>query len=156
MATKLPKKNFKYTMPDHYKVYKQRRRSEKTGKHRVWDYKTYKGAISDMLLIVARKIIREDYVFILPHKLGRIYVKTIKFKSSIGGIDYQKTKEYGKTIRYISKTFNKIWELKWCVRGVRFKNKPYFVFKAVDSQVARKAGVGKRGLSEFRQNKLKK
>ena len=149
MPTRLPKRYFTYTVKDFYRVHKKRSK-QAAPKKQVWDYKTYKAVMSDMYLALAEKMIKNNYLFIIPFRLGRLFLKEKQYKTAgSGGFDYHKSNTIGRMVKYISSTYGKVGFMVWNKKGTSFKNKTFYLFKAVDSQKAKQAGVGKRGITDL-------
>jgi len=138
------KKHFSRTIIDFFREYKKARKKE--NKNHI-DEKKYKALIKDFFKELSLKIIKEQFMFIIPHGLGTIYIKSYKPDFEHAAIDFQLTKKHGKVIKYLNlHSYGDSYKIRWDKRFVRFKNKAYYMFKLVDSTYATKRGIGKRGM----------
>jgi len=73
------------------------------------DYTTYRKIITEYFLYIRDRIIEEGIEFKLPCRLGTVYIVKHKPKNWNGKslrVDFQATKEYGKTIYHLNEHSN--------------------------------------------------
>lgn len=153
--------NYRLTIRDIYEVfYKDHRaRGKKPGE--ILTYREYRDVMYDMLLAVAVHLIYDDWVFIMPHKLGTLYIKEYKDDGSgkwRGYTDFNTSKKLGKQVKYLNlHTYGKTYGMKWNKPSRRFKNCAYYTFRHLKgSNHAAKKGVGARGLSLYKRGLIQR
>jgi len=149
MATTPVKKHFTFTIKEFYKEYRLDKRSAGVPCKNIIDYKTYKKIIEDFFVEIMKKIIYENYCFMMPYSLGSILVKSFKTNLKKALVDFKTTRAIGKVVKYINQhTFGYYFGIVWDKSYVRFKNNAYYSFSATSSAPATKLGIGKKALSD--------
>lgn len=142
MPTAPVKKHFTYTIKDFHNKYKKEGKTEVT-------YKKYRSIIKDFFLGVFKKIIYENFTFVMPYSLGLILVKAVKTNPKNLSIDFHQTKKTGKVVRHLNRhTRGYYFMIWWNKSHVRFKNNNFYCFKATRSQSATDQGIGKLALAK--------
>lgn len=149
MATTPTKKHFTYTIKDFYEKY--RKAKKKAGQtNEIVPYKVYRKIIEAFFLHISKKIIYENYSFMLPYSLGTLLVKAVRTNIHKAKIDYKKSKEFRKPIKLINThTFGYYFMIKWDKSYTGFINNTYYLFSNTSSEKAERQGVGRQGLSDY-------
>lgn len=148
MPTNLSKKHFSYTLKDFHKAFRNREKLRGVSLSKVIAWVKYKRILEAFFLAVSKKIIYENFTFIMPYSLGSISVKSRK---SLGEypIDFHSSRKYGRTIYFMNRhTFGMIFFFDWNKDYVRFRNNSYYCFKPIRSKYATRQGVGKTSLGK--------
>lgn len=147
MATNPVKKFFSVSEKDAAKDYKK-----KKGRH---SEPVYKQVVHKFFIEVFKKMIYENFIFMLPYGGGTISIKSYKpsideIKKGRKYINWKKTKEKGKKIYYLNKHSNGYsYYFKWDKSFVKFRNRKFYKFRATNSECATKEGVGRVGLHNY-------
>lgn len=152
---------YRMSIRDIYELHYKKQRQTGKKKKDILTYNQYRDSINDMLLSVAVRLIYDDWIFIMPHKLGRLFIKEYKDNGTgkfRGKIDPYTSKKLGKQVKYLNlHTFGKAYGMKWDKPSRRFKNSVYYVFKHVKgSNRSTGKGVGTQGLSDYKQGVRKR
>lgn len=140
------RKHFTMTIKDFYGSYKKHK---KASNEEPQDYKTYRKAMEDFFTEVSKKIIYENFTFMMPYSLGTVVVKAFKNPFKDRYIDWKTTKEVGKIVRHLNThSFGYYFGIVWDKSYVRFRNNAYYTFTARKSDKATRNGIGKKALSK--------
>lgn len=147
MATQPVRVIYSITVKDFYSSYRKYKKKEL----RVADilpYKSYKLLVEDFFLEISKKIIYDNFTFMMPYSLGTLLVKSRETNYKKAMVDYNLTKKHRKVVKHINThTHGDYFALYWIKSYVQFKNKSYYLFKHISSKKATRNGVGKKGLS---------
>lgn len=151
MATNPLKKHLSYTIKDFYNEYKRTQKNKGTPVSKIISYKTYKKIVEDFFEFLQKKIIRENFIFVMPYSLGSNYIKARKTNPAYEGcIDYAMTKKVGKVVRHLNlHTFGYYYASVWDKTYVRFRNKVYYNYTSTASTHTVEKGIGRKGLSAY-------
>lgn len=115
-------------LKDFYKFYIENSKSK--NKPYV-DYKTYSRLLKDINLTIRHKIVYESELFVIPYRIGEIYIH--KFKNHYGEtnkknwkVDYKATKERGSVI-YHGDPYG--YKFKWSKKKAILNGKKWYSFK---------------------------
>lgn len=148
MSTQPVKKHFTMTIKDFYRDFRKEEMESGKTPHTVIPYKVFRSVIEDFFYEISRKIIYDNFTFMMPYSLGSIVVKAFKNNLKNLNIDWKATKEHGKVVRHLNlHTFGYCFGIVWDKSYVRFRNNTYYNFSATQSKPATKLGIGKKGLS---------
>lgn len=148
MPTNLPKRHFSYTIKDFYKEYRNRKKEQGIPCSEILPYKVYRKILEKFFLGVSKKIIYENFTFMMPYSLGSILVKSHKTNLKNLKIDWSKSKEMGRIMKHLNlHTYGFYFMISWDKSSVRFRNSAYYLFTFTNSKKAVRQGVGKSGLS---------
>lgn len=143
------KKHFTYTINDFYKSYKDSKKIGGRLPEGLIPYKTYRGIMEDFFEGVFKKIIYENFSFMMPYSLGTITVRAFKTNLKKLRIDWYNTIKYKKRVNYLNRhTFGYAFGIVWDKSYVSFRNNTYYLFRATSSRKCTKLGIGKKGLSK--------
>lgn len=149
MATTPTKKHFTYTIKDFYRTYKDHKKNDNISLKDIIEYKKYRGIIEDFFESVSKKIIYDNFNFMMPYSLGTVGVKAFKNNLDNLKIDWSKSKEVGKIVKHLNiHTYGYYFSIVWDKSYVRFRNNTYYNFCVSSSRKAAGLGIGKKGLSE--------
>lgn len=99
-------------------------------------------------LCASKKIIYENFTFMMPYSLGSVLVKSYKTNLKNLKVDWSKSREMGTIIKHLNlHTFGFYFMISWDKSSVRFKNNAYYIFGFTNSKYAIRQGIGKKGLS---------
>ena len=94
MPTNPYRKKYTVGMKDFYDEYKWiKKREDGVDIKDGIPYKKYKAALVDLFKIITNKIVKEQFIFILPNKLGSIYIKSQRRSPKNAPIDWKETKK---------------------------------------------------------------
>lgn len=148
MATNPVRSSFTFTIADFYKEYKSKLKKEGLRVPQMPLFKTYRGIVLDFLIEMFKKVIYENFVFMMPYSLGSILVKARKTNPKEAKVDFNMTKKLGKIVKHLNThTFGYYFYIKWDKSYVRFKNNFYYKFEPTRTPKSTALGVGKRALS---------
>lgn len=154
MPTNPQKKHYTMTLKDFYKEFKRELRVEK--EELKYSYARYREIMEDFFMECFKRMIHENFLFMMPYSLGTIAVKSFngnRTNLKKRKIDWKKTKEYGTIVRHLNThTFGYYFGIMWDKSYVRFRNNAYYVFRATSSDYATRNGVGKKALSKHIRN----
>jgi hypothetical protein len=139
------KKHYTMTIKDFYKEYSSLNKSKDRD---VIPYKKYKKLIEAFFLSVSRRMIVENFNFMMPYSLGSIYVNAFKPRFEDRMVDWNTSKKVGKIVKHLNThTFGYCFKIRWDKTYVRFTNRNYYVYKPPSSIKATKLGIGRVGLN---------
>jgi hypothetical protein len=148
MATTPTKKSFSCTIKDFYAEYRKERKKTIATKD-VIPYNTYKEVFREFFLAISKKIIYENFTFMMPYGLGSLLVKSRKVNPKDAAIDYNLSKIYKKPIKHLNThSFGYTFSVFWDKSYVRFKNYTMYLYKNTKSKQAQDKGIGRKGLSD--------
>lgn len=148
MATNPVKTQFTYTIKDFHKEHVRRQKERGISPKDGIQYKAYKKIFEDLWVAVCKKIIYENFTFIMGHRLGHIRIKAFKYSPTNSEVDFHNTKKYNKVIKYINRhTFGMTYRRWWGKDHVVFKNRSSYVFSGAQGLYANKSGVGKKNIA---------
>jgi hypothetical protein len=149
MPTTPPKKHFTYTIRDFYKIYKKYEKDKGIAVKDIISEKEYREIMEDFFERIMKKIIYDNFTFMLPYSLGSVLVKAFKTNLNNLQIDWSRSEEVGKMVKHLNlHTFGYYFGIVWDKSYVRFKNNAYYKFCATSSKKATKLGIGKKALSD--------
>ena len=137
------KTHLTYTLSEIYEIYKQDRQDwPHLPDRRKW-LKVAKKLLYELSLL----IIRENLLFKIPVRMGKIGIKKSKNHSKFR-IDWAKTKEVGKVMYHLNHHTDRYYfRWYWSRKSAMFTNKYFYSFKPIDDKARRK--IGKRGLAAW-------
>lgn len=148
MATTPIKNHFTYTIKDIHKEHVRRQKQKGIPPRDCIAYKKYKRIFEDLWIAVGKKIIYENFTFIMGHRLGHIRIKSFKYSPTNAEVDFHSTKKYNKVIRFINRhTFGVTYRRWWEKDHVIFKNRSSYVFSGAQGTYANDSGVGKKNIA---------
>lgn len=151
------RRHFTFTIKDFYAEYRKEKKKTMPCKD-IRPFKQYKPILEDWWEAISKKIIYENFTFMMPYSLGSLHVKAYKMKNlrKRAKIDYNLTKQIGKVVRHINThSFEHFFGVKWDKSYVRFKNNSLYKFTHTSSQKATDRGIGKRGLGQHIRDRSK-
>lgn len=152
MATTPVRKHYSKTIKDFYKEYKKYKKSQGLKVSEILTYNQYRDIIRDVFKEISQSIIFDQRPFYMPHRLGTILITSFKTNldpSKEWVIDKNLSKKYGKRILHTNHhTFGWCYKFKWVTNYVNFRNKAYYVFKAIKSKYATENNVGRGAFSK--------
>jgi hypothetical protein len=144
------KKRFTYTIKDSYKDYRVHKKANGVSIPDIITYAKYRDVLEDFFMEISKKMIQENFIFMLPYRLGSIMVRAFKTNLDKAKIDWAKSKEVGKIVKHLNlHTFGYYFGFVWSKSHVSFKNNPFYSFCATSSKKASNLGIGKKGLSKY-------
>lgn len=149
MPTSPTKKRYTYTIKDFYKDYRDQLKDEDVPCDEIIDYRLYREIIEEFFLEISRRVIYDNFTFMMPYSLGSVFIKAYKSSASNLPINWAKTRELGRVVKHLNlHTFGYYFGFKWDKSYVRFRNNNYYVFTPTASRKASRLGIGKKGLSK--------
>lgn len=151
------KKHFSCTIKDFYAEYRKEKKKTIAIKE-IIPYQIYRQILRDLFLAISKKIIYENFTFMMPYGLGSLLVKSRKIDPKDAKIDYISSKKYKKPIKFLNThSFGYSFFVAWDKSYVRFKNYTMYLYKNTKSKQASDKGIGVKGLSnEIKRKSLNK
>lgn len=148
MATQPVRRQFSVTIKDFYTSYRNEKKKTLSIKD-IHPYSLYRKVIEMFLIYVSKKIIKDNFTFMMPYSLGSLLVKSYKVSTKNARIDFNLTRKYKKVVKHLNThTFQYAFGVKWDKSYTNFKNNSFYVFSNIYSDKATENGVGKRALGK--------
>lgn len=152
------KNHLTYTLEEIYQIYVE----DRADWDNVINKKDWMRVAKRILYDLSILIIKENFIFHMPNRLGKIGIRKRKNSGERLRVDWKKTKETGVLSHHLNRHtdwyyFQWHWDRRTSANCV-FTNKSFYAFKPTDDKKRRK--VGKRGLAawiiELSQNPYKR
>lgn len=142
------RRHFSCTIKDFYAEYRKEKKKVVKVKD-IIPYTTYRHIFRDLFLAISKKIIYENFTFMMPYGLGSLLVKSRKVNPKDAPIDYNASRIYKKPIKHLNlHSFGYSFSIAWDKSYVRFKNYTSYLYKNTQSKQAEDKGIGKKGLGD--------
>ncbi len=129
MPSNKPRKTYFYSYKHFFASYqKELDRDEKECK---LDEDQYKSFISDFFIEIMTKIVRENFSFVMPYRLGIIMVKAYKEGKDSLSVNWNETKKQGKLVRYVNDhSFRWSFGILWKKHHMNLRNAKFYNYRA--------------------------